>query len=67
MNTRTWTRAVVVTGVATIGIAGLGAAPTAEAKRDVIGGGEAAYTYRAYDIDEVVYLRKVAMARDYVS
>ena len=68
MNTRTWTRTVVVTGVAVIGIAGVGAAPTAEAKRDETGGGgQATSTYRAYDIDEVVAMRKVMMARDYVA
>ena len=64
MNTRTWTRTVVVTGVAAIGIAGFGAAPTAEAKRDAVGGARAVYPLQ---VDEIVDMRKVTMAHDYVA
>ena len=68
MNTRTMARTVITTCVATIFIAGVGVAPTAEAKTDTTGGGTAAVPVGQADgIDEIVYDRKVQMAHDYVA
>ena len=68
MNTRTKARTVVTTCAATIVIAGIGVAPTAEAKRETSGGGTAAAPVgQALDIDTYVYYRKVQMAHDYVA
>ena len=68
MNTRTRARTVITTCAATIFIVGVGVAPTAEAKRDAIGGGTAAAPVGQADgIDGIVYDRKVQMAYDYVA
>ena len=68
MNTRTRATTVIITCAATIVMGGIGVAPTAEAKRDTIGGGTAAVPAGQADgIDMIVADRKVRMAHDYVA
>ena len=68
MNTKPKARTVMTTCVATIFIAGIGVAPTAEAKRDTTGGGTPGVLVgQAVDIDVIVEHRKMTMAHDYVA